>query len=52
MKYIIYGNSIILLGIVSLLTSWMGEIQFFDIIGIALAIIGFFLSTYGFLKKA
>lgn len=51
MKHLLYGNSIILLGIVGLLVSWIGEIQALDVIGVLLSATGYILSTYGFFKK-
>lgn len=51
MKYLLYGNAMILMGIVSLLISWIGEIQVFDVIGVILSIVGFGIATYGFFKR-
>ncbi len=51
MKYLLYGNSMMLLGIVGLLVSWIGEIQTLDVIGVLLTIIGFIVSTYGFFSN-
>lgn len=51
MKYLLYGISMILMGIVGLIIAWMGETQIVDIIGAMLSITGFVLSTYGFFKS-
>lgn len=51
MKYLLYGISMILMGIVGLIIAWMGETQIVDIIGAVLSITGFVLSTYGFFKN-
>lgn len=51
MRYLLYGIAMILMGIVGLLVSWMGEIQVVDVAGLVLSIAGFVLSTYGFFKK-
>lgn len=50
MKYLLYGIAMILMGIVGLLISWMGEMRIVDIIGVVLSITGFVLSTYGVFK--
>lgn len=50
MRYLLYGNAMILMGIVSLLVSWIGEMQLIDIIGVLLSVVGFVIATYGFLK--
>lgn len=41
----------ILMGLVGLLISWIGEIPVFDIIGVVFAIIGFVTATVGFFSK-
>lgn len=51
MKYLLYGNSIMLLGIVGLLVSWIGQIQTLDVIGVLCSVVGFAFSTYGFFCK-
>lgn len=51
MKQILYGNSMILMGLFGLLVSWIGDIRAIDIIGVVFAIIGFCLATYGFFSK-
>lgn len=51
MKHILYGISLILIGITGLLVSWMGEIPTFDVAGVIFALIGFVISTCGFFKK-
>ena len=50
MRYILYGNALILMGIVGLLISWIGEMRVFDVIGMILSIVGFGIATYGFLR--
>ena len=51
MKQLLYGNTIILMGVVGLLVSWIGEIATLDVIGVIFTIIGFGLATYGFFGK-
>lgn len=51
MKQLLYGISMILMGLFGLLISWVGEIPTFDIIGVVFAIIGFVLATVGFFSE-
>lgn len=51
MKRLLYGISMILMGIVGLLISWIGEMPTLDVIGVIFAIIGFVVATIGFFGK-
>ena len=51
MKKILFGNSIILLGIVCLLVSYIAQIQTLDVIGVIISIVGFVLSMCGFFSS-
>ena len=51
MKQLLFGISMILLGIMCLLISWMGEFRVIDIVGAILGVIGFCFAVYGLVSE-
>lgn len=51
MKQILFGISLQLMGVISLLIAWMGEIQNVDIVGLIFGTLGFVWSITGLVNK-